>query len=676
MCGIAGVLELGGQKQPERATLERMADVIRHRGPDDASTLTMPGIGLAHRRLSIVGVADGQQPIFNEARTVAVIANGELFDHVEVRASLEAKGHVFRTHSDTEIIVHLYEEYGEGLFEHLRGQFAFALVDLTKRIVFLARDRHGICPLHWTRQGERIVFGSEIKALLASGFVERAVDPRGLDHMFTFFAMGTRRTMFEGVESLLPGHYLRITFQTGGKLADVVEREYWDLDFPDAGEEDNPSNPKALIDEFEATFHRSVELRLRADVPVVSYLSGGVDSAAVLAVASRIRGTPLPSFTIGFNDPKRDETAKAMISARHIGSKPTVVTSTARSIALDYPRLVEAADCPVVDTSCAALWNLAGEVRRQGYKVALTGEGADEALAGYVWFKINKLQRMWDVGRFRPSQRGSRTIRHLLRPDQSLAELERIDAMIAGPHAQSELYSLFSGSRQSFYSAALKDRIGTHVAYEDLQLNTDRMRRWHPLNQSLYLGHKVMLSGLLLNHKGDRVAMANSVETRYPFLDEDLIKLCSRVHPRWKLNGVRNDKYLLRQAAARWLPAEVALRPKAMFRAPFAATFLQNAPPYVQQLMSEDALKRTGYFDVAEVRRQFSPGNGGTSANGKDSKRRFFAEMGLAAVLATQLWHHLYLGGGLCELAVPDFSAARFAPVPVYPAASETAPAF
>lgn len=666
MCGIAGVLELGGQKQPERATLERMADVIRHRGPDDASTLTMPGIGLAHRRLSIVGIADGQQPIFNEARTVAVIANGELFDHVEVRASLEAKGHVFRAHSDSEIIVHLYEEYGEGLFEHLKGQFAFALVDLTKRIVFLVRDRHGICPLHWTRQGDRLIFGSEIKALLASGFVQRAIDPRGLDHMFTFFAMGTRRTMFEGVESLLPGHYLRITFQSGGKLADVVEREYWDLDFPDVGEEDNPSNPKALIDEFEATFQRSVELRLRSDVPVVSYLSGGVDSAAVLAIASRVRGEPLPSFTIGFNDPKRDETAKAMISARHIGSKPTVVTSTSRAIALDYPRLVEAADCPVVDTSCAALWNLAGEVNRQGYKVALTGEGADEALAGYVWFKINKLQRMWDFGRFRPSQRGSRTIRHLLRPDQSMAELERIDAMIAGPHAQSEMYSLFSGSRQSFYSAAMKDRIGSHVAYEDLQLNTERMRRWHPLNQSLYLGHKVMLSGLLLNHKGDRVAMANSVETRYPFLDEDLIKLCARVHPRWKLNGVRNDKYLLRQAAARWLPAEVALRPKAMFRAPFAATFLQNAPPYVQQLMSEEALKKTGYFDVAEVRRQFSPGDGGTSAQGKDSKRRFFAEMGLAAVLATQLWHHLYLGGGLCELGVPDFSPARPAPQSVH----------
>jgi asparagine synthase (glutamine-hydrolysing) len=242
-------------------------------------------------------------------------------------------------------------------------------------------------------------------------------------------------------------------------------------------------------------------------------------------------------------------------------------------------------------------------------------------------------------------------------PDQSYTELKRIDDMIGGPHAQSEMYSMFSRARNSFFSHGLKETLGSHVAYEDLVLNTDRMRHWHPLNRSLYIGYKVMLGGLLLNHKGDRVAMANSVETRYPFLDEDLIKLCARVHPRWKLNGPFSDKYLLRQAAARWLPREVALRPKAMFRAPFAATFLDNPPPYVHQLMSEESLKRTGYFDVKEVRRQF-----GHDERQFAGTRRFFSGMGLATVLATQLWHHLYLGGGLCELPVPGFAAKR-APV-------------
>ncbi|NOT69893.1 MAG: asparagine synthase (glutamine-hydrolyzing) [Hyphomicrobium sp.] len=654
MCGFAGVIDLFGRRDADRGVIERMGDAIAHRGPDDSGYFSAPGIGIGHRRLSIVGLADGHQPIFNENRTVAVICNGELFDHIEIRTNLEAKGHVFSTHSDSEIIVHLYEEYGEGLLEHLKGQFAFALIDLTKRTVFLARDRAGICPLHWSRQGNSIYFASEIKALLASGEVPVSADLRGLDHMFTFFAMGTRRTMFEGIESLLPGHYLKIALSGSAQPSEVIERQYWDLDFPDAGEEDNPSDPKRLVDEFEATFQRSVELRLRSDVPVVSYLSGGVDSAAVLAMASRVRGQPLPSFTIGFDDPALDETSKAMVAARHIGSSPSIVKTNARAISAVYPKLVAAADCPVVDTSCAALWSLAGEVHNQGYKVALTGEGADEALAGYVWFKINKMQRLLDIGPLRSSRPTSRLFRHMMSEDQSMAELYRIDQMIAGPHAQSEMYSMYANGRSLYYSAGTKEALGRHVAYEDLPLNTERMRRWHPLNQSLYFGYKTLLAGLLLNHKGDRVAMANSVETRYPFLDEDLIKLCARVHPRFKLKGIRQDKYLLRQAASRWLPAEIALRPKAMFRAPFAATFLDNPPAYVQQLMSEESLKRTGYFDVAEVRRQFT-----NQSHANEGKRRFFAGMSLATVLSTQLWHHLYLGGGLCELPAPDFMARK-----------------
>lgn len=654
MCGFAGIIDLFGRRDAERATIERMGNAIAHRGPDDSGYFSAPGIGIGHRRLSIVGLADGQQPIFNEDRTVAVICNGELFDYIEVRQRLEAKGHTFRTHSDSETIVHLYEEYGEGIFEHLKGQFAFALVDMTKRTILLARDRVGICPLHWSRNGNRVYFASEIKALLASGDISASLDPRGLDHMFTFFAMGTRRTMFAGIESLLPGHYLKIAFRSDGQIADVVERQYWDLDFPDAGDEDNPSDPTRLVDEFEATFQRSVELRLRSDVPVVSYLSGGVDSAAVLAMASRVRGQPLPSFTIGFDDPALDETAKAMVAARHIGSTPSIVRTSGRAISDVYPKLIAAADCPVVDTSCAALWSLAGDVHRQGYKVALTGEGADEALAGYVWFKINKIQRLLDISGNTPSAQSSRLFRHLMSRDQSYGELKRIDTMIGGPHAQSEMYAMFSNSRSLFFSAGMKETLGAHVAYEDLPLNLERMRRWHPLNQSLYLGYKTLLSGLLLNHKGDRVAMANSVETRYPFLDEDLIALCARVHPRFKLKGLRQDKYLLRQAAARLLPSEIALRPKAMFRAPFAATFLDNPPAYVHQLMSEEALTRTGYFDVAAVRRHFTD-----QGHTNEGKRRFFSGMGLATVLATQLWHHLYLGGGLCELPAPDFMPQR-----------------
>ncbi|MCK5497162.1 MAG: asparagine synthase (glutamine-hydrolyzing) [Hyphomicrobiaceae bacterium] len=645
MCGIAGILDLTGKREPSRAKVERMAEALLHRGPDDKGYLFAPGLGLASRRLSIVGLGDGNQPIFNEDRTVAVVYNGELFDYPERKAELEAKGHVFRTHTDTEIIVHLYEEHGEDVFQELKGQFALALVDFTKRTVFLARDRVGICPLHWSQRGDWLVFGSEIKALLASGEVTAAADPRGLDHMFTFFAMGARRTMFEGVNSLLPGHYLKIEFRQDARRTEIRERRYWDFDFPDAGQEEDPEDSNKLIEDFEATFRRAVEIRLRADVPVVGYLSGGVDSAYVLANASKVRGSPVPSFTIQIPGKGLDEKDDALVTARHLGSQPTILRCDSKVITDAYPRLISAADCPVIDTSCAALWCLANEVHNQGYKVALTGEGSDEAFAGYVWFKMRNLTYWLDFAGSQSSDSVSRFIRKRAAPGTKLDDLRRIDATVGRAHAQMLLYHLVSQSRDRYFSAALKDRLGDMNAYEDLPLDLERMRRWSPLNQSLYFGYKVMLAGLLMNHKGDRVAMANSVETRYPFLDEDVIAFASRLHPRWKLRGFTRDKYLLRQAAARMLPKEVAFRPKGMFRAPMAETFLSDPPPFVQQLISEEALRKTGYFDVEAVR-----GDIALFGKGEAAKLGTFANMGLNGVLATQLWHHLYLDGSLCDL--------------------------
>lgn len=645
MCGIAGILDLTGKREPSRAKVERMAEALLHRGPDDKGYLFAPGLGLASRRLSIVGLGDGNQPIFNEDRTVAVVYNGELFDYPERKAELEAKGHVFRTHTDTEIIVHLYEEHGEDVFQELKGQFALALVDFTKRTVFLARDRVGICPLHWSQQGDWLVFGSEIKALLASGEVAAAADPRGLDHMFTFFAMGARRTMFEGVNSLLPGHYLKIEFRQDARRTEIRERRYWDFDFPDAGQEEDPKDSNKLIEDFEATFRRAVEIRLRADVPVVGYLSGGVDSAYVLANASKVRGSPVPSFTIQIPGKSLDEKDDALVTARHLGSQPTILRCDSKVITDAYPRLISAADCPVIDTSCAALWCLANEVHNQGYKVALTGEGSDEAFAGYVWFKMRNLTYWLDIAGSQSSDSFSRFIRKRAAPRTKLEDLRRIDETVGGAHAQMLLYHLVSQSRDRYFSADLKDRLGDKNAYEDLSLDLERMRRWSPLNQSLYFGYKVMLAGLLMNHKGDRIAMANSVETRYPFLDDDVIAFASRLHPRWKLRGLTRDKYLLRQAAARMLPKEVAFRPKGMFRAPMAETFLNDPPPFVQQLISEEALRKTGYFDVEAVRRDIA-----LFGKGKAAKLGTFANMGLNGVLATQLWHHLYLDGSLCDL--------------------------
>jgi asparagine synthase (glutamine-hydrolysing) len=622
-----------------------MGAALTHRGPDETGTFFAPGIGAIQQRLSIVGLGNGQQPIFNEDRTVVVICNGELFDYPERKAELQARGHVFRGGSDCELIVHLYEEHGEDLFPHLKGQFAFVLFDLAKRIVLLARDRVGICPLHWSRQGDVFYFGSEVKALLASGAVPPAVDVQGLDHLFTFYAISSRRTLFDGVQSILPGHYLRIAFRQDGAAAAIEEPRYWDFDFPDWGDEQDAADPTALIDEFEATFRRAVEIRLRADVPVVGYLSGGVDSGYMLATASRIAGRPLPSFTIQVPERSLDEAANARESSSHIGGAATVIKAEAGVLAENYAELIRAAEYPVLDTSCAALLALSRNVHAQGYKAVLTGEGADEAFAGYVWFKIREAARKLDIGDiFRPSTGMSRLARKVAARNLSLGDFARIDAMIGGPHAQSIMYNLVATSRDRYYSAELKERLGSFVAYEDLVLDLERMRRWHPLNRSLYLGCKVHLPGLLLNQKGDRVAMANSVEARYPFLDEDVITFASRIHPRWKLRGLVGDKYLLRQAAARILPAAVAQRKKAMFRAPLAETFLAKPPSFVRDLVSSDSLSRAGYFDAAAVQRDCA-----ALAQGQ-GKLGTFASLGLGGVVATQLWHHLYLGGGLCEL--------------------------
>lgn len=652
MCGIAGVIDLKGRQQPDEAMLLRMADALWHRGPDDDGFLLAPGVGAANRRLSIVGLGDGRQPIFNEDRSIAVVFNGELFDYPERKRELEAKGHVFRTSTDTEILVHLYEERGEDLFADLKGQFAFALIDFNRKIALLARDRVGICPLYWTRQGDTLYFASEIKALFASGAVKPVADPRGLDHLFTFFAQGSKRTCFAGIQSIAPGHYLKIAWRSDATAAAPVERKYWDFEFPDWGDEEDPTE-EAAIDAFEAAFTRAVELRLRADVPVVGYLSGGVDSSYVLATAMRIAGRELPSFTVRVPSEGLDESEEASKTARYLGGRTTIVDASADRIAGNYAALISAAEAPVFDTSCAGLLALSREVHAQGYKVVLTGEGADEGFAGYFWFKIREWARLFDIGdALRPSTAISRIARKSAARHIPFAEFARIDGFIGGPHAQSPLYNLVATSRDRYYSQSFKEALGTHVAYDDLDLDVERLSRWHPLNRSLYVGYKIQLAGLLLSQKGDRIAMANSVETRYPFLDEDVIALVSRLHPKWKLRRRRQDKYLLRKAAERILPKDVAWRKKGMFRAPFAETFLAKPPAFVRDLLSHDSLMRTGYFDADAVARDCA-----AIANGKTLGT--FASLGLGGVVATQLWHQTFLGGGLCDLPAFDFPAAE-----------------
>jgi asparagine synthase (glutamine-hydrolysing) len=367
----------------------------------------------------------------------------------------------------------------------------------------------------------------------------------------------------------------------------------------------------------------------------------------VAMLASHLRRSPIRTFTIRIPDPRLDETDRAMLVARRIGADPIVVRCGDAEVLKTYPRLIQAAEGPVIDTSSAALLLLAQEVNEHGYKVALSGEGADEWLAGYPWYKIHRVLNWLDFVPGVPlSQLARRAyLRVTGAPRFPWSAVRRIHQAIGGKNAWLEVYGLMGLSRPRFYSPEMRAALADYTAYADLGLNVERMKRWHPLNRSLYLGARIHLSGLLLSGKGDRVAMHSSVETRYPFLDEEVFDFLAPLHPRWKLHGFR-DKHLLRELARRWLPPEVAQRPKAMFRAPFDSFHLNSAPTWVNQLLSPESLRKTGYFRTEAVDhwrlmvRDLRAG----------SNTRVSVEMGLVAVVATQLWHHTFIDGSLADL--------------------------
>lgn len=638
-------MDLAGRRTVSDGVVERMARALTHRGPDEEGFFKRPGVSLASRRLSIVGLADGQQPMCNEDQSAYTVYNGEFFDFPEKRAELVSRGHVLHTHCDTEIIPHLWEESHEGMFERMRGQFAVALYDVPRHQLTIGRDRFGIAPLYWTRQGDWLLFASEIKGLLASGMFTPQADLKGIDHIFTFGAMPGPTTCFAGIHLLPAGHYLQIT---PGDAEPIKEHTYWEMDFPNQGDEDPTTDSTKLVDELESLLLQAVEKRLRADVPVGAYLSGGLDSSMIVAMACKLKGESINTYTIRVDDPKLDELSAAQRTAKHIGTKPPIVQDFRASDALDmYPQLIHAAEAPVIDTSCAALLMLARRVHTNGQKVVLTGEGADEWLAGYPWYKIAKIFGALDViPGLRLSDLARRAFLRLNKVPHYPATSRKIwEDAVGGPNAWIDSYGVLALSKLRFYGEPMREVLATARPWESLGMNLDRAKHWTPLNRSLWVGARVTLAGHLLQAKGDRVAMHSSVEVRYPFLDEDVFDFTSKLAPQWKLKGFR-DKHLLRLVAERWLPKEIARRQKVIFRAPLDSFHIDPEPKFVSELLSEESLRRTGYFDIAQVRhwrkafRELRVG----------SLPRLSVEMGLAAVVATQLWHHTFIDGTLADL--------------------------
>jgi asparagine synthase (glutamine-hydrolysing) len=639
MCGIAGAFDLRGRRDFPRDRLRQMTAAIAHRGPDEEGTHLEPGLALGSRRLAIIDRAGGAQPLANENGHVWVSFEGEWYDHEEQRADLIAKHHRFKTRCDTEVWVHAYEEVGEQVFEKARGQFSVALWDQRERKLLLARDRFGIGPLFYAVHDGWLLWASEVKGLLASGVIQAQPDRRAIDYAFNFFVQPLERTCFDGINQIAPGHFLR------AKDGQISTHQYWDLDFPDAGSERPFQDAATAAQELEQLLRAAVRRRLVGEVPISCYLSGGLDSTTMLALCTQESRAPVPSFTIGLDRAgPADERDKAAESARVFGSPNTTVNVTEAEIVRAYPNLIAASEAPVIDTSAACMLYLARANRAAGNIVAITGEGADEALAGYVWFKTPTPTRVQE---------------RLNRPLEQLARLVTT-GLIGGSTAHRPAFRGLNGlrvmqqlsweiaaqSREYLYSNEMWRQLTNWSAYDEVKLPAERIKRWHPLNQAIYVGYKTLLPGLLLAGKGDRPLRAASTEGRYPFLDEQVVDFCSALPPHYKLRRL-TDKWLLRKVAASVAPHQIGSRRKTMFRATMSPAFLRDSrPAWVDQLLSPASLTATGYFDPLKVSRAREI----QRRKSKYSLQRFSLDLGLIAVISTQLWHHTFCGGGLADL--------------------------
>lgn len=642
MCGIVGAVNLNNAtEQPPVAleTLTRMLGAIRHRGPDEFGLYRDELAALGSARLSIIDLSGGSQPIGNAgcphaAGELWIVFNGEIFNYVELRAELEARGHRFSTHTDTEVILHLVEEHGPACLRQLNGQFAIAIWDVRRQELFLARDRLGIRPLFYTLHDGRLLFGSEIKALLAYPGVRAAMDPVSLAQTFTFWSPLAPRTAFEGIQELPAGHYLRVR-------EDTVEVErFWSLDFTA-----EPAGRRSADDyqqEFESLLIDAARIRLRADVPVGAYLSGGLDSSLTTAVIRNYSDSRLETFSIAFENPQYDESQFQLRMADFLGTDHRVVVCTHADIGRVFPDVIWHTETPILRTSPAPLFLLSGLVNQHGLKVVLTGEGADEFLGGYDIFKEMAIRRFW-------ARQPQSALRPLL--------LRRLYPDIAGLGGTSSAYLAaffqrdLANTASPFYSHALRwqntartqrfllDSAGQSVngakpwdSLIDLPAGFDR---WPPLGQAQYLEASIFLSQYLLSSQGDRMAMAHSVEGRYPFLDYRVVEFSNRLPPQLKLRGL-TEKWLLKRMGQRLLPDEIWQRTKRPYRAPIHRSFFPHTPDYAAELLAEPAVQASGLFKPAAVGQLVRKAASGTELSEVE-------DMAVAGILSAQLVHQQFV---------------------------------
>ena len=635
MCGIAGYID--NSEKASTVIVNRMLTRIHHRGPDECGIYIKDNVGFGSVRLSIIDIAGGQQPMPNQDLNLWIVFNGEIFNYIELRKELEEKGHHFRTHSDTEVLIHLFDEYGENCLSKLNGQFVFSIWDNRKQELFLARDRVGIRPLFYYYTPELFVYGSEIKAIFEHPKVIREISAEGIAETLTFWTTITPNTVFKEIKECPPGHFIKI------KKDDIIVQRYWEINFVTPENYYTGSFEDAISD-FNELFRDAVKIRLRADVPVAAYLSGGIDSSVTTAFIKEIEPNILQTFSIGFTENEFDETYFQNIASKYFKTKHTGFECTSREVAENFPQVVWHSEIPLLRTSPSPMYSLSEKVKKNNIKVVITGEGADELLAGYDIFKENKIRHFWS------KEKNSR-IRPLL-IKKLYPYIPSIQS--ANPNAlrmffgykldetDSPIYSHLlrwknSSNIMNHFSLSMQEKLKSFDPFLNLLSNFNgKLDKLDPLAKAQYIEISVFLSGYLLSSQGDRMGMANSVEGRYPFLDHRIIEFCATLPPDYKLKGL-NEKVLLKKMMKGRLPEEILNRSKQAYRAPILSTFLgADSPEYVNEILSPESLRKTGVFSPDSVARLLVKMKSGKAYSEIDN-------MAITAIISTQLLHKQFI---------------------------------
>jgi asparagine synthase (glutamine-hydrolysing) len=601
-------MDVSGTRTIDRGLLARLNETQRHRGPDEEGLHVEPGVGLGHKRLSIIDLSSGQQPLFNEDRSVVVVYNGEIYNYRELIPELAALGHVFRTRSDTEVIVHAWEEWGEDCVTRFRGMFAFALWDRNRDTLFLARDRLGVKPLHYALlPSGLLVFGSELKSLAAHPEFKRELDPFAIEEYFALGYIPEPRTVFTGARKLAPGHTLAI--RRGSAVPEP--REYWDVRFT----LDNPIGEHEAAAELIERLRESIRLRMIAEVPLGAFLSGGVDSSAVVAMMAGVSAEPVNTCSITFNDPAYDESKFARQVAERYGTRHFADTVESDDFDL-IDVLASTYDEPYADSSAIPTYRVC-QLARRHVTVALSGDGGDENFAGYRRYRLHAMEERLRsslpvsvrrpafglLGRMYPKADWAPRVFRAKSTFQALAR-DSVDAYF---HSVSVIRD---DMRQQLYSNAFKARIGGYSAAEVFRRHGRRAETGDALALVQYLDLKTYLVGDI-NTKVDRASMAHSLEVREPLMDHPLVEWLASLPSSLKVRG-QEGKYILKSAMAPYLDADLMYRPKMGFSVPLAQWFRGPLKARTRDAILGSCLLDTGWFNEPYLRHLVDAHQSGT----------------------------------------------------------------